>query len=102
MSEKCKRCCNDHDLGTGEAENKLTALICLNRASRPDEWTLDEIMLEAKKITNKFDSEKSLADELAAALALCMGWIIFGEQGFPEQWDDAEKALAKHREMRGK
>ena len=54
------------------------------------------------QLLKQIKTEKSLADELAAALDLCMGWIIFGEQGFPEQWDDAEKAIAKHREMRGK
>ena len=59
------------------------------------------LCMENDQYSLQIEAEKSLADELASALALCMGWIIFGEQGFPEQWDDAEKTLAKHREMRG-
>jgi hypothetical protein len=56
-------------------------------------------MLEAKKITNKFDSEKSLADELAVALALALMQIDGKVQ--IEDWSTSRGLIAKPREMRG-
>ena len=44
----CHRCGGDH--GKAESEQTLATRLCCWRADRPDEWTMDEFIREAKRI----------------------------------------------------
>jgi hypothetical protein len=69
INEICYKCGNNHNQSS--SLHSLAGLLCLNRADRPDEWSMDEFIrdarkleIEVQKLTNELQCEKDRANTL--------------------------------------